>query len=65
MQNIQDRYSLLEEFNLSSLKKNLIFLGALESKGFIVTMRDGILKVTLGYDYCTTITMVRLLDQQQ
>ncbi|GMI79054.1 hypothetical protein HRI_001574700 [Hibiscus trionum] len=31
-----------------SLKKNLISLGALESKGSIVTMRDGILKVTSG-----------------
>ena len=31
-----------------SLKKNLISLGALESKGLVVTMRDGILKVTSG-----------------
>nr|CDN96898.1 putative Ty-1 copia retrotransposon [Phaseolus vulgaris] len=30
------------------LKKNLISLGALESKGLVVTMRDGILKATLG-----------------
>ncbi|KAE8693200.1 Cellulose synthase-like protein D2 [Hibiscus syriacus] len=31
-----------------SLKKNLISLGALESKGSVVTMRDGVLKVTYG-----------------
>ncbi|KAG8479822.1 hypothetical protein CXB51_029312 [Gossypium anomalum] len=31
-----------------SLKKNIISLGALESKGSIVTMRDGVLKVTSG-----------------
>ncbi|KAG8502566.1 hypothetical protein CXB51_001088 [Gossypium anomalum] len=31
-----------------SLKKNLISLGALESKGSVVTMRDGVLKVTSG-----------------
>ena len=31
-----------------SLKKNLISLGALESKGLAVTVRDGILKVTSG-----------------
>ncbi|KAG8479661.1 hypothetical protein CXB51_029443 [Gossypium anomalum] len=31
-----------------SLKKNLISLGALESKGSVVTMRDGALKVTSG-----------------
>ena len=31
-----------------SLKKNLISLGALESNGSVVTMRDGILKVTSG-----------------
>ncbi|KAE8664469.1 hypothetical protein F3Y22_tig00112762pilonHSYRG00050 [Hibiscus syriacus] len=31
-----------------SLKKNLISLGALESKGSLVTMRDGVLKVTYG-----------------
>ncbi|KAG6413676.1 hypothetical protein SASPL_126390 [Salvia splendens] len=30
------------------LKKNLISLGALESKGLVVMMRDGILKVTSG-----------------
>ena len=30
------------------LKKNLISLGALESKGLVVTMRDGILKATSG-----------------
>jgi len=30
------------------LKKNLISLGALESKGLVVTMRDEILKATLG-----------------
>ena len=30
------------------LKKNLISLGALESKGFAMTIRDGILKVTSG-----------------
>ncbi|KAE8673094.1 hypothetical protein F3Y22_tig00111812pilonHSYRG00176 [Hibiscus syriacus] len=31
-----------------SLKKNLISLGALESEGSAVTMRDGVLKVTYG-----------------
>ena len=31
-----------------NLKKNLISLGALESKGLVVTMRDGILKATSG-----------------
>ncbi|KAE8732040.1 F-box/kelch-repeat protein [Hibiscus syriacus] len=31
-----------------SLKKNLISLGAVESKGSVVTMRDGVLKVTYG-----------------
>ncbi|KAL4272870.1 hypothetical protein GQ457_13G029760 [Hibiscus cannabinus] len=31
-----------------SLKKNLISLGALESKGSVVTLRDGVLKVTSG-----------------
>ncbi|KAE8718014.1 putative LRR receptor-like serine/threonine-protein kinase [Hibiscus syriacus] len=31
-----------------SLKKNLISLGALEFKGSVVTMRDGVLKVTYG-----------------
>ncbi|KAG8503986.1 hypothetical protein CXB51_002302 [Gossypium anomalum] len=31
-----------------SLKKNLISLGALESKGSVVTMRDGVLKVISG-----------------
>ncbi|KAE8725113.1 hypothetical protein F3Y22_tig00009009pilonHSYRG00067 [Hibiscus syriacus] len=31
-----------------NLKKNLISLGALESKGSVVTMRDGVLKVTYG-----------------
>ena len=31
-----------------SLKKNLISLGVLESKGLVVTMRDGILKVISG-----------------
>ncbi|KAE8701188.1 Detected protein of confused Function [Hibiscus syriacus] len=31
---------------IPSLKKNLISLGALESKGSVVTMRDGVLKVT-------------------
>ncbi|KAG8480295.1 hypothetical protein CXB51_024758 [Gossypium anomalum] len=31
-----------------NLKKNLISLGALESKGSVVTMRDGALKVTSG-----------------
>ena len=31
-----------------SLKKNLISLGALESNGSVVTMRDGVLKVTSG-----------------
>jgi len=30
------------------LKKNLISLGALESKGLVVTMRDEILKATSG-----------------
>ncbi|KAG6415529.1 hypothetical protein SASPL_122941 [Salvia splendens] len=30
------------------LKKNLISLGALESKGLVVMMRDGILKATSG-----------------
>ncbi|KAE8732640.1 hypothetical protein F3Y22_tig00001818pilonHSYRG00042 [Hibiscus syriacus] len=33
---------------MPSLKKNLISLGALESKGSVVTMRDGVLKVTYG-----------------
>ncbi|KAE8696421.1 GDSL esterase/lipase APG [Hibiscus syriacus] len=37
-----------------SLKKNLISLGALESKGSVVTMRDGVLKVT--YD---TLVMMK------
>ncbi|KAE8674962.1 hypothetical protein F3Y22_tig00111708pilonHSYRG00377 [Hibiscus syriacus] len=31
-----------------SLKKNIISLGVLESKGSVVTMRDGVLKVTYG-----------------
>jgi hypothetical protein len=31
-----------------NLKKNIISLGALESKGLVVIMRDGVLKVTLG-----------------
>lgn len=33
---------------MSNLKKNLISLGALESKGLVVTMQDGILKATSG-----------------
>ena len=31
-----------------SLRKNLISLGTLEAKGFVVFMRDGILRVTSG-----------------
>ncbi|CAA0828820.1 Unknown protein, partial [Striga hermonthica] len=31
-----------------SLKKNLISLGALESKGLVVTLRDGVMKATSG-----------------
>ena len=34
--------------DVPSLKKNLISLGALESNGSVVTMRDGVLKVTSG-----------------
>ena len=33
---------------MPKLKKNLISLGALESKGLVVTMRDGILEATSG-----------------
>ena len=31
-----------------SLNKNLISLGVLESKGFTITLRDGLLKVVVG-----------------
>ena len=31
-----------------SLRKNLLFLGTLDAKGFTVSMRDGILKITSG-----------------
>ena len=31
-----------------SLRKNIISLGTLEAKGFVVSMRDGILRVTSG-----------------
>ncbi|KAE8691959.1 hypothetical protein F3Y22_tig00110864pilonHSYRG00223 [Hibiscus syriacus] len=40
-----------------SLKKNLISLGALESKGSVVTMRDGVLKVT--YDALVMMKGIR------
>ena len=33
---------------MPKLKKNLISLGALESKGLVVIMRDGVLKATSG-----------------
>ena len=39
---------LTEVRYVPSLKKNLVSLGALESKGLIVTLQDGGLKVTSG-----------------
>ena len=33
---------------VSSLRKNFISLGTLEAKGFVVSMRDRILKITSG-----------------
>ncbi|KAL5850870.1 hypothetical protein ACOSQ4_008883 [Xanthoceras sorbifolium] len=39
---------LTEVRYVPDMKKNLISLGVLESKGLIVTMRDGILKITSG-----------------
>ncbi|KAG8480151.1 hypothetical protein CXB51_024883 [Gossypium anomalum] len=48
--NNQDRSTrvLTDVRYVPSLKKNLISLGALESKGSVVTMRDWVLKVTSG-----------------
>ena len=37
---------LTDVWYVPNLRKNLIFLGTLDAKGFVVSMRDGILKVT-------------------
>ncbi|KAH9680676.1 hypothetical protein KPL71_026642 [Citrus sinensis] len=49
LKNHDDSIQVLTDVRyVSSLKKNLISLGVLESKGLTITLRDGLLKVVVG-----------------